>query len=127
MSAGLVPTAPDRVSALQGSCALITCSFPSVNGSGVGVAVRLKYRPSPLSIRRHTAFSSDQADQTESRFRGRVSLSGDVREGDCSLTITDVSAADPDTYELELRERRGTWGTAKRVKVLVTREPISLW
>ncbi|XP_060757012.1 sialoadhesin [Neoarius graeffei] len=121
--AELVPTVPDRVFAMQGSCALISCSFPSVNGSGVGMAIRLRYRPSSPWARRHTAFSSDQADQTDRKFRGRVTLSGDLSVGNCSLTITDVSTADPDTYELELRERQGSWGRTKSIRVFVTRTP----
>ncbi|XP_017346636.1 sialic acid-binding Ig-like lectin 10 [Ictalurus punctatus] len=121
--AGLVPTVPDHVFAVQGSCALISCSFPSVNGSGVGVAVRLRYRPSNLWTRRQTAFSSDGADQTESKFKGRITLSGDLSMGNCSLTINDISTSDPDTYELELRERRGSWGRATRIHVSVTRVP----
>lgn len=117
-----MPTAPDHVFALQGSCALISCSFPTVNGSETGMAVRLRYRSS-LWTRRHTAFSSDRTDQTESMFRGRVTLSGDLNMGNCSLTITDVSTTDPEMYELELRERRGSWSGPKRIKVTVTREP----
>ncbi|KAK2815368.1 hypothetical protein Q7C36_023634 [Tachysurus vachellii] len=121
--ARLVPTTPERVFAIQGSCALIPCSFPSANGSGVGVAIRLRYRPSPLWTRRQTAFSSDKADQTESKFRGRITLSGDLSLGNCSLIISDVSTGDPDVYELELRERRGSWGKNKGIQVFVTRIP----
>ncbi|KAB5532788.1 hypothetical protein PHYPO_G00124250 [Pangasianodon hypophthalmus] len=121
--AGLAPATPDRVFAVQGSCALISCSFPSVNGSGAGVAVRLRYHSSHLWTRRLTAFSSDQADQAESKFRGRVTLSGDLSAGNCSLTINDISTSDTDTYELELRERRGSWGGAKHIHVVVTRVP----
>ncbi|XP_046733437.1 sialic acid-binding Ig-like lectin 12 isoform X2 [Silurus meridionalis] len=123
VKAELVPTAPDRVFAVQGSCVLISCSFPSVNGSGVGVAIRLRYRPSLVWPQRHTAFSSDQADRTERKFRGRVTLNGDPRVGNCSLTITNVSTSDPNTYELELREGRGSWGGAKRIQVFVARVP----
>ncbi|KAG7318099.1 hypothetical protein KOW79_019134 [Hemibagrus wyckioides] len=121
--ARLVPTSPDHVYATEGSCALISCSFPSANGSGVGVAVRLRYRPSRMRSRRHTAFSSDQADQIESRFRGRITLNGDLSSGNCSLTMSDVSTGDTDVYELELRERHGSWGRAKRVQVSVTGIP----
>lgn len=121
-----MPTAPDHVFALQGSCALISCSFLSVNGSGVGVAVRLRYRSSSLWTRRHTAFSSDRTDQAESKFKERVTLSGDLSAGNCSLTISDVSTDDPDTYELELKERRGSWGGAKCIQVTVTCELNSL-
>ncbi|KAF5880163.1 myelin-associated glycoprotein-like, partial [Clarias magur] len=119
--AGLVPTVPDHVLAMQGSCALIPCSFPSVNRSDVGVAVRLRYRFP--SWRRHTAFSSDLADQLESKFRGRVTLRGALSTGDCSLIITDVSTSDPETYELELKERPGSWGGVKSIKVSVTGVP----
>ncbi|TTR68473.1 Persulfide dioxygenase ETHE1, mitochondrial [Bagarius yarrelli] len=119
----IVPNTPERVFAVQGSCALLSCSFPSVNGSGVGVAVRLRFRASPLWTSRQTAFSSDPVEQTEGRFRRRVTLSGDVSLGNCSLIISDVSTSDPEVYELELRERRGPWGGAKKVQVSVAGVP----
>ncbi|XP_072548703.1 B-cell receptor CD22 [Salminus brasiliensis] len=115
------PSMPDGVFALVGSCALLPCTFPPVPGS----EVRMRFRP-PFPSLKVTAFSSDPAEQVsrgQRQLRGRVSLSGDLSSGDCSLTIANVSTADPRTLEIQLREQRGTWGRARSVQLTVSHSP----
>ncbi|XP_076869294.1 sialoadhesin [Brachyhypopomus gauderio] len=120
----LMPSAPDRVSAQLGSCALLPCSFEPHSTTGQ-VDIRLRYRSSFMSLR-SVAFSSDAGElqrSVQKHFAGRVALVGTLTEGDCSLIITNVSAKDPDVYEVQLKEQGRTWGKAKTVHLSVTNVP----
>ncbi|KAI4903082.1 hypothetical protein NFI96_000978 [Prochilodus magdalenae] len=97
------PSVPDKVFALLGSCALLPCSFPPAQGS----EVRLRVHRTLMAA---TAFSSDPTEsvsRSQREFKKRVALAGDLSAGDCSLTIANISTADPSTYEIQLRDQRG--------------------
>ncbi|XP_022542654.2 sialic acid-binding Ig-like lectin 5 [Astyanax mexicanus] len=115
------PSMPDSVLALVGSCVLLPCRFPPAPGSDV----RLRFRSAFPGLK-VTGFSSDQTDQAsrgQRQLKGRVSLYGELNSGDCSLTIANVSASDPSTLEIQLKQKRGSWGGTKSVQLIVNHVP----
>ncbi|CAB1333470.1 unnamed protein product [Coregonus sp. 'balchen'] len=118
-----VPSVPNLVPALAGSCVVIPCSFtPPASHSVLGrqgseVGVMLRYRTTgyifPL---RSTAFSTDDKFKVSKEFLGRTSLWGNTDDGDCSVMIDRVHLADSYVYELALKGRgQKDWGEARSV------------
>ncbi|XP_068997475.1 sialic acid-binding Ig-like lectin 14 [Embiotoca jacksoni] len=102
-----VPSVPDRVQALVGSCVVVPCSFPPLAPHPLRkkrVDVRLRFRGGghffPL---RSTAFNSEDRDQVSRDFQGRTSLFGRIAEGDCSVKIERVRRDDPKSFEIALK------------------------
>uniref|UniRef100_A0A3B4UAK5 Sialoadhesin-like n=1 Tax=Seriola dumerili TaxID=41447 RepID=A0A3B4UAK5_SERDU len=96
-TASPVPSVPDRVQALVGSCVVIPCSFTPLaphplKGRKERVDVRLRFRGGGhLFPLRSTAFNSEHRDQVSRDFQGRTSLSGRITEGDCSVKIERIN------------------------------------
>uniref|UniRef100_A0AAQ5XUU5 Ig-like domain-containing protein n=1 Tax=Amphiprion ocellaris TaxID=80972 RepID=A0AAQ5XUU5_AMPOC len=104
-----VPSVPDRVQALVGSCVVIPCSFTPLaprpfRGRKERVDVRLRFRGGghffPL---RSTAFNSEDRDQVSRDFQGRTSLFGRIADGDCSVKIERIRQDDPQVFEIALK------------------------
>ncbi|CAM9183557.1 unnamed protein product [Lampetra planeri] len=104
-----VPSVPDRVHALVGSCVVIPCSFTpttrqALRGRKERVEVRLRSRGGghffPL---RSTAFNSEDRDQVSMDFQGRTSLFGHITDGDCSVKIERISMDDMRVFEVALK------------------------
>uniref|UniRef100_A0AAR2J936 Ig-like domain-containing protein n=1 Tax=Pygocentrus nattereri TaxID=42514 RepID=A0AAR2J936_PYGNA len=113
------PSMPDKVFALAGSCALLPCS----SSPTLGLEVRLRVRSTLLMS---TAFNSNPTEpvsRSQRELKTRVALAGDLSSGDCSLTIANISSADPTTYEIQLREKRGSWGSTRSTKLTITYFP----
>ncbi|CAB1333500.1 unnamed protein product [Coregonus sp. 'balchen'] len=115
-----VPSVPNSVPALAGSCVAIPCSFtPPASHSVLGrqgkkVGVRLRYRTSHYLPLRRTAFSTDDKSKVSKEFLGRTSLRGNTDDGDCSVMIDRVHLADSYVYELSLKGRgQKDWGEAR--------------
>ncbi|XP_077453811.1 sialoadhesin isoform X2 [Stigmatopora argus] len=124
------PSTPGRVLAVVGSCALIPCSFtslPSLERTRSEVDVRLTLRGrGRLSFLRtsRVAFNSENAEDVDDGFRGRVSLSGSLTDGDCSMKMDGVGSADARTYEVALkRAGESNWGTARSFSLDVVDTP----
>ncbi|KAM9353529.1 LOW QUALITY PROTEIN: sialic acid-binding Ig-like lectin 5, partial [Symphorus nematophorus] len=125
-----VPTVPDRVQALAGSCVVIPCSFTPLaphplRGRKERVDVRLRFRGGghffPL---RSTAFNSEDRDQASRDFQGRTSLFGRITDGDCSVKIERISQDDSRMFEIALK--RGDdllWGKPKSFNLDVMDTP----
>ncbi|XP_031169946.1 B-cell receptor CD22 isoform X1 [Sander lucioperca] len=104
-----VPSVPDHVQALVGSCVVIPCSFTPLaphplRGRKERVDVRLRFRGGgrffPL---RSTAFNSEDRDQVSRDFQGRTSLFGRIPDGDCSVKIERISQDDSRGFEIALK------------------------
>ncbi|XP_070690992.1 sialoadhesin-like [Pempheris klunzingeri] len=125
-----VPSVPDRVQALVGSCVVIPCSFTPLaphplKGRKERVDVRLRFRGGgkffPL---RSTAFNSEDRDQVSRDFLGRTSLFGQIADGDCSVKIERISQDDSRVFEIALK--RGDdllWGKPRSFSLDVVDTP----
>ncbi|XP_030639071.1 sialoadhesin, partial [Chanos chanos] len=120
----IFPTAPDRVSALAGSCAVIPCSFSPVHGKVKHVEVRLRFKSLPFASIKGTAFGTQEGVSTHSKFRKRTALAGNLSKGDCSVSIRSLRKDDADRYELQLKEKGASeWGSVKMIHLSVTDSP----
>nr|XP_019948234.1 PREDICTED: B-cell receptor CD22-like [Paralichthys olivaceus] len=105
-----VPSVPDRVQALVGSCVVIPCSFAPLaphplRGRKERVDVRLRFRGGGhLFSLRSTAFNSEDQSQVSRDFQGRTLLFGRITEGDCSVKIERISLDDSRMFELALKK-----------------------
>nr|XP_020445831.1 uncharacterized protein LOC109954678 isoform X3 [Monopterus albus] len=103
-----VPTVPDHVQALVGSCVVIPCSFTPLaphplKGRKERVYVRLRFRGGGyLFPLRSIAFNSKDRAQVSRDFRGRASLFGRITDGDCSVKIERISQDDSRMFEIAL-------------------------
>ncbi|XP_054478156.1 sialoadhesin isoform X2 [Anoplopoma fimbria] len=123
-----VPSVPDRVQALKGSCVVIPCSFTPLaplRGRKERVDVRLRFRGGghffPL---RSTAFNSEDRDQVSRDFQGRTSLIGRIADGDCSVKMERISQDDSRVFEITLK--RGDdllWGRPRSFNLDVSDTP----
>ncbi|XP_067367691.1 sialic acid-binding Ig-like lectin 13 isoform X2 [Channa argus] len=111
-----VPSVPDRVQALVGSCVVIPCSFtpapPRPSGKKDKVDSRLRFRGGGYVLSfQGTAFNSNHRNQVSRDFQGRTSLFGQIADGDCSLKIERISQDDSRMYEIALKKDKDLlWG-----------------
>ncbi|XP_022061213.2 sialoadhesin [Acanthochromis polyacanthus] len=127
-----VPSVPDRVQALAGSCVVIPCSFTPLasrplRGRKERVDVRLSFRGGghffPL---RSTAFNSEDRDQVSRDFQGRTSLFGRIADGDCSVKIERISQDDPQVFEIALKTGDDLlWGKPSKFNLNIIETPES--
>ncbi|XP_036931682.1 uncharacterized protein LOC119006741 isoform X2 [Acanthopagrus latus] len=125
-----VPSVPDRVQALVGSCVVIPCSFtppaphPS-RGRKQRVDVRLRFRGGGhLFPLRSTAFNSEDRDQVSRDFLGRTSLFGRIADGDCSVKIERINQDDSRVFEVALKKGDDLlWGQPRRLSLDVVDTP----
>ncbi|XP_034553968.1 sialoadhesin isoform X2 [Notolabrus celidotus] len=125
-----VPSVPDRVQALAGSCIVIPCSFTPpashpLRGRKERVDVRLRFRGGgrffPL---RSTAYNSEDRDQVSRDFQGRTSLFGRIADGDCSMKIERISEDDSRVFEIALKRGEDLlWGTPRSFTLDVAESP----
>ncbi|XP_034409925.1 sialoadhesin isoform X2 [Cyclopterus lumpus] len=123
-----VPSVPDHVQALVGSCVVIPCSFTPLaplRGRKEKVEVRVRFigggRFFPL---RSTAFNSEDRGQVSWDFLGRTSLFGRTPEGDCSVKMERISQDDSRVFEIALK--RGDdllWGRPRSFNLDVLDTP----
>ncbi|XP_034030033.1 sialoadhesin [Thalassophryne amazonica] len=125
-----VPTVPDRVHALVGSCVVIPCSFTlpasrHLKGRRGRVDVRLRFRGGGRFFFLHsTAFNSEARDMVSREFIGRTSLFGKMADGDCSVKIERVRLDDSHVFEITLKTGDELlWGTPKVFSLDVTETP----
>ncbi len=128
-----MPSVPERVQALVGSCVVIPCSFTPLathplRGRKEKVDIRLNFRGGGnIFPSRSTAFNSADRDQVSRDFRGRTSLFGRIADGDCSVRIERISQDDSRAFEIALK--RGDdlfWGKPSSFRLDVTGEGGSL-
>ncbi|KAM6910535.1 B-cell receptor CD22 [Xenentodon cancila] len=131
-SASPVPTVPDRVQALVGSCVVIPCSFTPRTTNPLQrqrerVDVRLRFRyDSPFLSLRGTAFDSQDKRQVSRNFQERTSLFGEIVDGDCSVKIDKITRDEPKLFEIALKKADDlVWGKPMRIHldVIDTPEP----
>ncbi|XP_029307376.1 B-cell receptor CD22 isoform X2 [Cottoperca gobio] len=124
-----VPSVPDHVQALVGSCVVIPCSFtplapPPLRGKKK-VDVRMRFRGGghffPL---RSTAFNSEDRDQVSRDFQGRTSLFGRITDGDCSVKIERINRDDERVFEIALKSGEDfLWGRPRSFNLDVVDTP----
>ncbi|XP_031709263.1 sialoadhesin isoform X1 [Anarrhichthys ocellatus] len=123
-----VPSVPDHVQALVGSCVVIPCSFTPpapLRGRKEKVDVRLRFRGGghffPL---RSIAFNSEDRDQVSRDFQGRMSFIGRIPDGDCSVKMERISQDDSRMFEIALK-RGGDllWGRPRSFNLDVLDTP----
>lgn len=125
-----MPSVPDRIQALVGSCVIIPCSFnppaPQVHRKAKPslVSIRLSFRDSghlfPLRV---TAFNSESKDQTSRDFQGRTTVFGRITDGDCSLKIEKIRMDDARVFEIALKKADDfLWGKPRRFSLDVVGE-----
>lgn len=122
-----VPSVPDRVQAMVGSCVVIPCSFTPLALRPLKrkrVDVRLRFRGGGYLIPlQSTAFNSKDKDQVSRDFIGRISLFGQIADGDCSLKIEGITQDDSRAFELSLMGHEDLlWGQPKRFNLDVVGE-----
>lgn len=112
-----VPSVPERVQTLVGSCVVIPCSFAPpaphpVKGRKERVDVRLRFRGGGYVFSLQSiAFNSKDRDQVSRDFRGRTSLFGQIADGDCSLKMERISQDDSRMFEISLKRGEDLlWG-----------------
>ncbi|XP_028281704.1 sialoadhesin [Parambassis ranga] len=125
-----VPSVPDRVQALVGSCVVIPCSFTPLTarlfrGRKARVDVWLKFRGgSRIFPLRSTAFNSLNRDQISRDFQGRTSLFRQIADGDCSVKIDRVRQDDPQVFEIALKTGDDLlWGKPRTFNLDITDTP----
>ncbi|XP_023186538.1 sialoadhesin-like isoform X1 [Xiphophorus maculatus] len=125
-----VPSVPDRVQGVVGSCMVIPCSFtpadPHPNrGRKERVDVRLRFRGGgPFFPLRSIAFNSESKDQVSRDFLGRTFLYGQMSDGDCSVKIEQLRVDDPKVFELALKKGSDLlWGVSRSVNVDIIDNP----
>ncbi|XP_028837185.1 myelin-associated glycoprotein isoform X2 [Denticeps clupeoides] len=118
----LYPVVPPRVPALEGTCVLIPCSFTKPM-SPTAVEVRLLYhRSTPIGslFPSRSVFSTGDS-RVHKDYRGRVTLTGDTSQGDCSVTLSEVREKDTGSYELEIRKHGDKGSERKKFYLDVSR------
>ncbi|XP_078093141.1 uncharacterized protein LOC144508706 [Mustelus asterias] len=88
---------PSEMTAQEGSCVQIPCrySYPShlTNQPRIGIWYKNEERGT-----KPTAFHSEEHNRISSQFRNRTRLSGDLKDGNCSLIIHSVRQGDAGSY-----------------------------
>uniref|UniRef100_A0A674NHX4 Immunoglobulin V-set domain-containing protein n=1 Tax=Takifugu rubripes TaxID=31033 RepID=A0A674NHX4_TAKRU len=126
----LVPSVPDQIQALVGSCVIIPCSFtpPAPHfhrkAKKETVSIRLSFRGgSHFFPLRSTAFNSEDQDQMSREFHGRTALFGQITNGDCSLKIERIRMDDARVFEVALKRADDfLWGKPRRFNLDVVGE-----
>ncbi|XP_060708528.1 sialic acid-binding Ig-like lectin 10 [Hemiscyllium ocellatum] len=101
LQAGLVQNwkinIPLEMTAQEGSCAQIPCNYscPSHLASQARIGIWYHGKGS-------IAFHSKHHVKTLQRFRNRTWLSGDLKDGDCSLMINNIMREDAGSYHLRI-------------------------
>ncbi|XP_026228107.1 sialic acid-binding Ig-like lectin 14 [Anabas testudineus] len=126
----LVPSVPDRVQALVGSCVVIPCSFTppaphAFKSKKEQVDVRLRFRGGGYLIPlQSTAFDSRDKNQVSRDFLGRMSLFGQITDGDCSVKIERIRQDDSRMFEIALKSAGDSlWGKPKSFNLDVVGTP----
>ncbi|XP_062255430.1 B-cell receptor CD22 [Platichthys flesus] len=125
-----VPSVPDRVRALVGSCVVIPCSFTPLaphplRGRKDRMDIRLRFRGGGhLFPLRSTAFNSEDRSQVSRDFQGRTSLFGRIADGDCSVKIERISLDDSRMFEVALKSGDDLlWGKSSSFNLDVVDAP----
>ncbi|XP_075899425.1 sialoadhesin isoform X2 [Nelusetta ayraudi] len=128
-AAAPVPSVPERVQAVAGSCVVIPCTFtPSDAILGLWrrkVEVRMSFRTrGPFFSLRSIAFNSENKGQVSEQFKDRVSLFGTTSGGDCSLRVEQIQRNDAQGFEISLKRREDEhWGKARKFALEVLDTP----
>lgn len=125
-----VPSVPDRIQALVGSCVILPCSFnppaPQVQRKAKKetVGIRLSIRDgSQIFPLRSTVFNSEAKDRTSRDFRDRISVFGRITDGDCSLKIERIKMDDARMFEIALKTADDfLWGRPRKFSLDVVGE-----
>ncbi|TRY53690.1 hypothetical protein DNTS_024430 [Danionella cerebrum] len=117
---------PLSISALDGSCLLIPCSFsPTLAGSQMELRLLKSFYYSfffsRMNQKMQTVFSTDPSEAQKTDLRTRISLAGNMSEGDCSLSLSRISKEDQSVYELQMREsKEKRWNPRARFNLTIT-------
>ncbi|XP_060708573.1 sialic acid-binding Ig-like lectin 10 [Hemiscyllium ocellatum] len=98
---------PREVIVQEGSCAQIPCryNYPSClkNQPRGGIW----FNGETEKLRTHIAFHSKDPNHKSRGFRDRTQLSGDLKDGDCSLIINDIKREDAGPYFFKVKFDNG--------------------
>ncbi|XP_059497215.1 myeloid cell surface antigen CD33-like [Stegostoma tigrinum] len=92
---------PREVTAQEGSCAQIPCrySYPSHVSNQPRIGIWNKEGGSGTSL---IAFHSNHHEKESQQFQSRTWLSGDLKNGDCSLIINTIKREDAGSYHFRI-------------------------
>ncbi|XP_072325042.1 myeloid cell surface antigen CD33-like isoform X2 [Scyliorhinus torazame] len=117
---------PQQVTAQEGLCVQIPChySYPSCLGNQSRGGVWFNAESGTSQI----AFHSKDHNHALSRFRDRTRLSGDLKDGDCSLIINNIRQEDAGPYYFRIEFDGGPSHSYHPVtRLQVSAEPSQEW
>ncbi|XP_054477345.1 sialic acid-binding Ig-like lectin 10 [Anoplopoma fimbria] len=93
-----------EITAEAGLCVVIPCSFNSTNGFTLQHMLFMKCEPyTKYCQESDMIFSTDENNQVQSGFMGRVSLlEPDMSQRNCSIIINDLTESDSGSYQLRI-------------------------
>ncbi|XP_072909885.1 myeloid cell surface antigen CD33-like isoform X2 [Hemitrygon akajei] len=108
---------PQNVTAQRGLCAQIPCHYthPSHEASSTRTGIWIHDEK-----RQTIVFHSKQPQKTAARFRQRTLLSGDLKDGDCSLIIENIMQEDEGSYFFEVVFNSGDSYTSSETRLHVS-------
>ncbi|XP_072909902.1 sialic acid-binding Ig-like lectin 10 isoform X4 [Hemitrygon akajei] len=115
---------PQNVTAQRGLCAQIPCHYthPSHEASSTRTGIWIHDEK-----RQTIVFHSKQPQKTAARFRQRTLLSGDLKDGDCSLIIENIMQEDEGSYFFEVVFNSGDSYTSSETRLHVSNESATIW
>ncbi|XP_078092344.1 sialic acid-binding Ig-like lectin 12 [Mustelus asterias] len=118
---------PSEMTAQEGSCVQIPCrySYPShlTNQPRIGIWYKNEERGT-----KPTAFHSEEHNRISSQFRNRTRLSGDLKDGNCSLIIHNVRQGDAGSYYFRIEfDVKNSYNFDPVTRLHVSTEPSQEW
>ncbi|XP_072105997.1 junctional adhesion molecule-like isoform X3 [Mobula birostris] len=113
---------PQNVTTQRGLCAQIPCHYPSYEAHATWTGIWINDGEPPTIV-----FHSKQLSKTAARFRQRTQLSGDLKDGDCSLIIDNVMQEDEGSYIFKVEVPSKDSYISSVTRLHVSNESATIW